>query len=130
MAELTTTDKVAALPLVEEQLVVCKTEVETARVRISTRVDERTEQVRDVLRRSDVEVRRIPINQIVDVEPPIREEGGVTIYPIVEEILVKRLLVREELHITRTSTLEPVERDVTLRATRADVERIPLNLKS
>ena len=130
MADLVAIDEGQALQLVEEQLVVSKTEVETGRVRLSIRVDERTERVRDALRRGDVEVRRVPVNEVVDEEPSIREEGGVTIYPIVEEILVKRLLVKEELHITRTSTLEPVERDVTLRAMRADVERTPLNPKT
>ena len=130
MAEPLSLDEGPALQLVQEQLVVSKTEVDTGRVRLSIRVDERTEQVRDALRRDDVEVRRVPINRLVDVEPSIREEAGVTIYPIVEEVLVKRLLVKEELHITRTSTLEPVERDVTLRAMRADVERTSLNPKA
>ena len=120
-------DDMERVALAEERLVVSKVETETGRVRLSVHVDERTERVRDVLRHSEVQVRRVPIDRFVDEEPCVREEGEVTIYPIVEEILVKRLLVREELHITRTSTLEPVERDVTLRVMRADVERTSAN---
>ena len=45
------------------------------------------------------------------------------IIPVVEEVLVKRMFLKEELRITRTSTLEPIERDVTLRVMHADVQR-------
>ena len=59
-----------------------------------------------------------------DLVIPIVEER-----PVVEEVLVKRMFLKEELRITRTSTLEPAERDVTLRVMHADVQRScpPLN---
>lgn len=113
------------IPLVTEVARIQKRTVETGRVRVHTVVDERQELVRDALTREDVEVTRVAVNQAVDAAPPVRTEGDTTIVPLVEEVLVveKRLMLREEIHIRRRTTVEPVEQAVTLRSTRAVVER-------
>ncbi|RYY15982.1 MAG: DUF2382 domain-containing protein, partial [Alphaproteobacteria bacterium] len=51
---------------------------------------------------------------------------GVTIIPILEEILVveKRLVLKEEVHVRRTAAAEDVEVPVTLRKQHAVVERV------
>jgi len=120
----TTPDEIR-VPVVEETAVVEKRTVETGRVRVRTAVEERTELVRDALVREDVEIVRREVNEIVDEAPPVRTEGDTTILPVVEEVLViqKRLVVREEIHIRRRTSVEPVEREVGLRSTRAVVER-------
>ena len=43
--------------------------------------------------------------------------------PVVEDVIVKRLLLEEELHSSRTFTLKPAQSDATLRVTHADVQR-------
>ena len=111
------------IPLAEERPVVSKVEVQTGQVHVSTRVEERVVHVEDTARKTRVDVQHVPMNVFIDVEPQSREEDGVLIIPIVEEVLVKRLLLKEELRITRTSTVEPVERDVTLRVMHANVQR-------
>ena len=111
------------IPIVEERPVVEKEEITTGRVHVSTRTEERLVRVEDTLRKTIVDVQHVPIDTFVDVEPQPREEGDVLIIPVVEEVLIKRLLLKEELRITRTSTLEAVERDVTLRVMHADVQR-------
>lgn len=113
------------IPIVEETAVVEKRTVETGRVRVRTLVDERAELLRDAITREDVEVTRVPVNQPVDALPGVRTEGDTTIVPLVEEQLVveKRLVVREEIHIRRRTSVEPVEQEVTLRSTRAIVDR-------
>lgn len=113
------------IPLVEEQAIVGKRIVETGRVSVRTHVEERTEFVRDAITREDVEVTRVPVDRMVDDVPVVRTEGDTTIIPIVEEVLVveKRIMLREEVHIRRRTSIEPVEQEVTLRATRAIVER-------
>ena len=111
------------IPIVEERPVVSKEEVTTGLVRVSTRTEQRVVHVDDTIRKTVVDIQRLPINQFVEVEPQSREEDGVLIIPVVEEVLVKRMFLKEELRITRTSTLEPVERDVTLRVMHADVQR-------
>jgi hypothetical protein len=49
-------------------------------------------------------VERVPVNRLIDTEPQTRQEGDVTVIPIVEEVLVveKRLLLKEEIRIRRT----------------------------
>jgi stress response protein YsnF len=55
----------------------------------------------------------------------IRTEGGVTIIPVLEEVLVveKRLVLKREIRISKRSTSETVKIPVSLRKQRADVER-------
>ena len=67
----------------------------------------------------------MPVGCIVETAPDVRTEGDLTIVPVVEEVLVveKRLVLKEELHIRRTSQTEVVEVPVTLRKQRAVVER-------
>lgn len=120
------------LPLVEERATIDKEVVETGRVRISTHVEQRRAMVREALRHEDVVVERVPINQAVKQMPKIRQEGDVLIYPIVEEELVvsKRLILKEELRITRNSRVEPIEKEVTLRSVTATVERTAVDAES
>ena len=115
------------LQLVAERAVVSKQTVETALVQVSTRVEEHQELISQALRRDEVVIKRIPVNRIVEAAPDVRHEGDVVIYPILEETLVveKRLLLKEEVHVIRTSRLETVEQEVTLRAMHADVQRTP-----
>lgn len=119
-------ESTATLPLVEEALSVGKREVVTGRVRVRTATDHREELVTSDLSSERVEVERVPVDREVDVAPEIRQEGDVTIVPIVEEVLVveKRLVLTEEVHIRRTRTVEHVETPVVLRKQEAFVERL------
>lgn len=116
------TDSVA-IPIAEEQLKVARREVETGRVRISTVTEERVETASDRLMHSDVEVDRIRIDREVQELPTIREEGDLLIVPVVEERLVKRLFLVEELHVRRRVTAEDFSHPVKLRSQRVVVER-------
>lgn len=113
------------LPLVDETAVIGKQTVETGRVRVRTEIDEREELLRDLLMREDVQIERVAIGRQIDEIPAPRQEGDVTVIPIIDEVAVveKRLVLREELRIVRVRSVEPVEQRVTLRSTRAIVER-------
>jgi uncharacterized protein (TIGR02271 family) len=115
------------IPIVEEEVRVDKREVVTGRVRIRTIVETIEETARASLDGETVEVQRVPIDRVVDVAPQVRNEGDVTVIPVVEEVVVveKRLVLKEELHIRRHRTTESVEIPVTLRKQRAIVERLP-----
>lgn len=115
----------AAIPLVEERVVTSKRLVETGRVRVQTVVDEREDMVREQLGRVEVDVERVPVNQEVDEVPPVREDGDVTIIPVVEEVLVvtKKLMLVEEVHLHRTHSTEQHTQPVTLAVQRAEIER-------
>jgi uncharacterized protein (TIGR02271 family) len=117
------------LPLVEETARIGKRVVETGRIRVSTRTETVEQVLRETLRGENVGVVRVPINRTLaegEVAPQVREEGGVTIVPVLEEVLVveKRLVLKEEVHIIRTPSGEDVEVPVTLRRQRAVIEHV------
>jgi len=75
--------------------------------------------------REDVEITRVPVNRLIDGPVAVREEGDVTIVPLVEEVsvVVKRLMLREELHIRKRRTEEPHSEKITLRREEARIDR-------
>ena len=99
-------DEVIVVPIIEETLHVSTAEVVTGGVHVAKRVTEREEVVDPALRRDEVHVERIPINQMVAEAPQARQEGDTLIVPVLEEVLVveKRLFLKEEVRITRTRT--------------------------
>jgi uncharacterized protein (TIGR02271 family) len=119
-------DVVATIPLVEERLKVTKRDVETGRVRVHVNVEERQETLVQQLSRDDVQVEHVPRGVRVTEIPHVRLEGGTTIVPVVEEVMVveKALVLVEEIHIRRRSVSETVEVPVTIKSERARVERI------
>lgn len=121
------TDEVIALA--EETVRLDKRIVEGNRVRVSTRTETMDEVLRESLRGDAVGVTRVPIDRVVaegEHAPQVRTEGGVTIIPVMEEVLVveKRLVLREEIHIRHTSSGEDVEVPVTLRKQHAVIEHL------
>ena len=119
-----------ALKLAEEELVVSKRTVSTGSVRLSTHVEEHLQQVRETLLRNEISMERVTIDRVVDHIPEIRTEGETLVYPIVEEVIVKQLILREEVRITRRQSSELFAQDITLRRVRADVDHVPAPLGS
>jgi uncharacterized protein (TIGR02271 family) len=116
-----------SIPLVEEHVTVDKRVVETGRVRIRSTVDEKLVRVAEELERDDVIIERVAVNREVTEPPRSREEDGVLIVPILEEVVVveKRLMLKEELHIHRNRKRERIDEAVRLKSMRAEVERVP-----
>ena len=110
------------IPLWEETARLERREVVTGRVQVSTRVEEHDETIRAELARDQVEVTRVPVGVELDEPPKMRREGATLIIPVVEEklVIIKRYLLKEEVHITATSTVEAVEEVVRLRTLHAD----------
>jgi len=118
-------EELLVIPLVEETVRVERHPVEGARVRIDTHVKERNAVIDEMLRSEDVVVERVPIGAIIETAPPARQEGDTLIIPLVEEeVFVKRRLVlREELHVTKRSTTRHHRSTVPLRSLEATVTR-------
>jgi uncharacterized protein (TIGR02271 family) len=114
------------IELAEEQLRVSKREVERGRVVVRTRVEEREEIAEAALRQEDVTVERVPIGRTIEAAPPMREEDGVLIVPVLEERLVvmTELVLKEEIRITKKSRTEVVREPVRLRSERVEIERL------
>jgi len=114
------------IPVVEERLEVARERVETGRVRISKSVESREVVVDDPLKRETVRVEHVPINQVVTgAVPQVREEGDVTVIPILEERVVTRteLVLVEEVRIHRDHSEYHDPQRVTLRKEVVAVER-------
>jgi len=111
------------LPLVEERARIEKRVLER-NVRIRTATKETQQVVSDALCREQVDVRRVPVNREIDAVPDLREEGDVIVIPVVEEraVVIKRLVLVEELHVQRKVVQEVVEVPVSLRSTEVFVE--------
>lgn len=115
----------AVLPVAEEQAVVSKRTREVGQVVVHVTPQERQETVQVPLIEEHVEVERVPINRFVEGPPAVREEGNVTIVPVVEEVLVveKRLMLREEVRITRRRVTTEHRQRVTLRCEEVEILR-------
>jgi len=72
------------------------------------------------------QVERIPVNRLLTEPAQVRQEGDVTIIPVVEEVLVveKRLLLKEEIRITRRRREQHKPKEVTLKSEEARIERV------
>ncbi len=112
------------IPVIREEAAVRTRKVERGGVRVHKRVEEREEVFTQPVTRETVHVERIPIGQEVEVAPQVREEGNTLIIPVLEEVLVveKRLVLKEELRITRQSTTDDEEVRAVLREEEVSLE--------
>jgi len=115
------------IPVLKEELDVHTRRVELdSGVRVAKQVEEREELIDEPLTKEEVEVERITLNRPVDGPIAVRYEGDTMIVPVLEEVLVveKRLVLKEEIRITRRKTEIRAPERVTLRREIAAVERI------
>ncbi|HYP13298.1 MAG TPA: YsnF/AvaK domain-containing protein [Bryobacteraceae bacterium] len=113
------------IPVIEEELQVGKHEVETGRVRVHKRVETRNAFIEDHLLSRHYDVDRVTIDQIISEPLEPRYEGDTLILPVFEEVLVveKRLVLREEIRITRRTSERLDEQNIPVRREVVDVER-------
>jgi uncharacterized protein (TIGR02271 family) len=115
--------RVVVLPIVEEEARIGKRIVEKGRVRVRKLVRERIVALDTALRRDDVVVERIPVDQLVSEPPQSRQEGDVLVIPVVEEVLIKGLRLVEEIRITRRQQVARQAVKVPLRREEVVAER-------
>ena len=113
------------LPIVEERARIEAQDRVVGRVRVRTVTREEDVELAETLRSSRVEVERVPVDAFVDEAPQMREEDGVTIIPVLEEVLVRRLVLREEIRIRHVAEEREVRETVTLRTQEPVIERDP-----
>jgi stress response protein YsnF len=78
--------------------------------------------------RERVVIERVPVDREVDRDAPpaVREEDGVLVVPVLEEVLVveRRLVLKEELRVSRVREEATMVSDVPLSEERVIVERV------
>ena len=115
------------IPLHAEQVSIGKRQVVTGRVGISTVTYSREELVEQLLRKERVEIERVPVGQVIQEVPQVRQEGDVTIIPVVEETVFveRRLVLKEEVRIRRVLETQNYQECVVLRRQEAIITRVP-----
>ena len=113
------------IPVIAESVEVEKRLVEQGRVQIQKTVATHDEVVRDSLVVDAVEVERVPVNRVVDGPVGNRQDGETLVVPVYKEVLVveKRLMLVEEIRITRRQTEQPFSQAVPLRTESVAVDR-------
>lgn len=121
-------DETIRMSLAAEAVVVSK-RVRRTLVRASRTTSLRDEAVEADLNHEQIVVERVAIGRIVDAVPPVRQDGDVTIMPVVEEevVMVRRLILKEEVHLRRVRTTVPFAETVSLRRHTVSVTRTPLD---
>ena len=97
-------------------------------VRATRTTSEREVSVDEGLAHEEVVVERVPVGRYVEAVPPVRQEGDVTILPVVEEevVVTRRLVLKEEVHLRRVRTTGRHVETVSLREQTVTVTRTPL----
>ncbi|MFZ0591130.1 MAG: DUF2382 domain-containing protein [Bryobacteraceae bacterium] len=74
------------------------------------------------LAKEEVDVQRIIVNRVLSAPAEVRVENGVTIIPVMEEVLKveKQLILREEVRISKKRTLQRGPQIVSLRKEGSD----------
>ena len=113
------------IPVVQEQLEVGKRERETGKVRVTKSSHRQIRHIEVPLSNEEIDVVRVAKNEVVADPPPVREEGDTTIIPVLEEEIViqKRLVLREEVHVTRRHAERNFTEDIPLKVESVTVER-------
>jgi uncharacterized protein (TIGR02271 family) len=112
------------VPVVAEELNVQKRPIITGGVRIKKMVKEHQQEVNEPLMREDVQVERTSINRVVETPVEVHYEGDTLVIPVLEEVLVveKRLMLKEELRVTKRQLVEHQPQQLSLRREEVVVE--------
>jgi uncharacterized protein (TIGR02271 family) len=119
--------EILVIPVVQEELQVRKRRINTGGVRVTKRVVERAELVDETGYHEEVEVERVAVNRPLEAPLSPYTEGDTLVIPLMEEVLVveKRLMLREEVRITRRQVETGAPQPVTLRSEEVTIEPIP-----
>lgn len=123
---LEATGSQVVVQLREEYLVPDKTWTEAGAILIRKELEEHTETLPVELQYEQVQVDRVPVNRVLgEGESAVpRQEGDTLIIPVVEEeaVIIKRLVVREELRVTKVRATRQQQMSGTVKRERLNIE--------
>lgn len=102
------------IPVIEEEVVLGKRLVSKGGVIVSKEVITEESSIETPVATEHIDIERIPVNQYQESRPEIRQEGDTMIIPVLKEVVEKRLLLVEEIRITKKVTSETRQEKVTL----------------
>ena len=117
------------IPVIEEQVHIQKHTVDQGGYRLHKKVSIRHETVDEPLVSRSVQIERHAVGRLLPTmeSPPARREGTTMIFSVVKEVLVteKRLMLKEEIHVTQTETTVHRPVNVALRSEEMVIEPLP-----
>lgn len=118
------TQELMVIPIIKEEVVLDKQVIENGKVSVSKKILEEDFNTIMPVIHEEVIIERIQLDIFIEGVPPItRVEGETTIIPIFKEVYVKRLLLVEELHITKQKTINNININEKIRRNEVTVER-------
>jgi stress response protein YsnF len=117
------------IPLAEEELTIDKDVRLDARVQVNKTVNTREVPVDTELWQTHYEIERIEHDRPLDEAPQPRYEGETLILPVLEERLVKKLFLKEEVRLTPKRRRNRLNETVTLRSEDVEIDRTAVNPK-
>lgn len=120
-------DATKVVPVIKERLDINSERVVTGEVEVQLKTE--SNRVEVPLTTVDTRYRevRIPVGKVIEAMPQPRTENGNLIVPVVreEEVVVKRLVLVEEIHLLREVETDERTETVDLREQTATVTRTP-----
>jgi len=117
------------IALHEETLEPRLRDVETGRIRIHKRIEDVPTELLVDAARDEVTIERVAVDRPVEHAPEPRQEGDTFVIPVVEEVIVTetRLVLREEIRITRHRVTDQLPVRTTLRKERVEIDEVEVN---
>lgn len=118
-----------SLNVLHERVNIDKETVVSGKVVIHKNVHEENEMITVPVSHEEVEIKKVAINKYVDTSPEARYEGDTTIIPVIKEVLIveKKLLLVEEVYVTKHVVTQTTEHTVPLRKEEVRVEHFTRN---
>ena len=112
------------IPVIEEELNIAKHPRKTT-VRVTKEVIEEEETIDDTGFHERIDIERVPVDRIIQEPMRVRYEGETMVIPVMEEVVVveKRLVLKEEIRVTKSQVPAAKAKPVTLRKERVKIER-------
>jgi stress response protein YsnF len=114
-------DDARTIPVAREELSVERRTRAIGRLRIDKRTETEEVMLDDQIEFDRAEVERVPIGRVVDEPPQVRREGDTIVIPVLEERLLKQVVLVEEVHVRRRRHTKDVSEPVSLRREEVDI---------
>nr|WP_024966726.1 YsnF/AvaK domain-containing protein [Pantoea sp. IMH] len=112
-------ERAEIMPLAEEEVTLSKQREVDSRLRLERTTHSVDKLLEAELTRDEVHIEHVAKNQLLtsDDSPQVRQEGEVLIIPVIEEQveIIRRKVLKEEIHIHKRTKTELFRESVTLR---------------
>lgn len=118
-------DEEIVVPVIEERLTTEARWRDSGSVALHLRTEEMPETVEEYVTREELDIEEVAVGRVLaDGEMPTqRQEGDITIIPVIEErlVMVKQRVLAKEVHISKRSRTETREVTETVRRQRVEI---------